>query len=161
MIQEDVVEFSPDLELQGAEGVVDVLDAVANPMSEVVHGVYLIFCACPRVRLTLPPVYDGVPEGGVLVGWVVLQPQSLVKVQVGKYPKRLLNTPTSVRVASFLPSLSLNRGLVAVTDVGMSLLDELVGVEHNLVEVVTAEVNLIRRVPQPLDVPLNLLNRLL
>lgn len=61
-LQEPVVQLPPDLELQGAEGVGDPLQAVAYAVSEVVQRVYAPLVTCVRVGRVPDAVDCRVPQ---------------------------------------------------------------------------------------------------
>ena len=57
-----------------------MLNAVTDTMGKVVHWIDFVFAASSRVRLTLSPINNRVPKGGVLMSRVVSESQGLVEI---------------------------------------------------------------------------------
>lgn len=159
-VQEGVVEFPPDLELQRAERVVDVFKAVAGAVREVVGGVDFELGACAGVRVALLAVDHWVPEGRVDCGGLCFEAEGLGAGEVREYFEVFLDGPFSEGVGQFVFPLVFDFFLGALADVGVAVFDELVGQSFQLFEVVAGEGDLVGSVAQPLDVLLDFLDEL-
>ena len=171
LVDQPVVRFPSRFELQGAEGIVDVLDGVDETVLEVVGRVNTPFVAHVGVRDILDSVGDRVPHARIGTAHVYLHTKSglalseLALAHIFEQSEVFFDGAVSPRrfgiqvfsssfatafLGDFSGSLDLFGGLVV--DVGLSHLDELDGVLVELVEVVGAEVDLARLPSQPLDI---------
>ena len=114
LVHEPVVGLAPDLELQRAERVVDVLQRVHEAVLEVVGRVDAPLIAHVGVRDVFDSVRDGVPHAGVRASHVDLHSQrrfalrELALAHVLEQPKILLHrsvAPRTLRVQICMPSL--------------------------------------------------------
>ena len=164
-LDEPVVQRTVHVELQGADGVGDVLDGVALAVGVVVHRVDAPLVARAVMVRELDAVQQRVAEHHVRMGHVDLRAEDLLpfRVLAGLHLAEELQVLLRGAVAPGARGAGLVHGaavqadllLVLVIDIGEAPLDEVLGPFVQLVEVVGRVEFLVPMEAQPLDVLLD------
>ena len=164
-LDEPVIEGTVDVELQGADGVRDMLDGIALAVGEVVHRIDAPLVAGAVMVRELDAVQQRVAEHHVGMGHVDLRAEDLLpfRVLAGAHLAEELQVLFRGTVAPRAGDAGLVHGaavhadlvLRLVIDIGETALDELFGPLVQLLEVVGGVKLFVPMESEPLDVLLD------
>ena len=165
VVDDPVVKFPVVLELQGAQGVSDVLDGVGQAVGEVVHGVDTPGITCAVVGGVTDPVQKRVTHFHVGRRHVDLRPKDMFTVFEFACPHAaekiqvLLNRAAAVGAVGprlrHRSAVLANLIFVKAADIGLARFDQVNGEGVQLLEVIRCVKQVVAPiVTQPLHIPL-------
>jgi hypothetical protein len=145
-----LVAFTRQNELGRTQAVSDTLEAIAKAVCEIVGGKdlplrssvvrllllgYSVGCKIPHLRVTTRDVLLHAKESGLRLVFAIVHVLELLEVCLDIL-FGVLASVTGTLLSFLSTALQLNLGLIAMADVGLLLLDELLGEIEELLEVV-------------------------
>ena len=166
VLEHPVIQIPSDFELQSAQRIINVLQRIADAMGEVIARVNAPFVARVRMRRVSDSVAHWVAHCWVRMRRVDLQFQTALRLGVQSHPhslklsKTFANWPVPKRRRTLQPSVFLHFGLALLADIRFILFDQLNCKLIQLIKIIGSMRHFPRFVPQPLNIVLNTVYKL-